>query len=91
MTMAPVATKDHVEEALRLFNVSTIDAINSGQIMTEQISDKAREELEQIEKIIKIRLARNSSTSVRKIVEIISQQVRLFILLKPYVILVFDA
>eukprot|EP01127_Copromyxa_protea_P005303 TRINITY_DN1524_c1_g3_i1.p1 TRINITY_DN1524_c1_g3~~TRINITY_DN1524_c1_g3_i1.p1 ORF type:complete len:742 (+),score=152.45 TRINITY_DN1524_c1_g3_i1:29-2227(+) len=72
MSLSPVANKDHVEEALRLFNVSTIDAINSGQIMTETISDKAREELEQIERVVKSRVARGSHVSIVKLVEYVT-------------------
>ncbi len=30
MRLAPVATEEHVEEAIRIFTVSTVDAINSG-------------------------------------------------------------
>jgi DNA replication licensing factor MCM5 len=31
MTLSPVATEAHVEEAIRLFRQSTMDAVQSGQ------------------------------------------------------------
>ena len=32
MRLSPVATEQHVEEAIRVFTVSTVDAINSGMV-----------------------------------------------------------
>jgi DNA replication licensing factor MCM5 len=39
MTLSPIATEEHVEEALRLFNVSTVDAINSGHVLNSHLSN----------------------------------------------------
>jgi DNA replication licensing factor MCM5 len=74
MTLSLIATEEHVEEALRLFNVSTVDAINSGHVVTDVMSDKTRQEIEMIERIIKQRLGQNSSMSEKRLVEAISQQ-----------------
>jgi len=32
ITLSPVATEQHVDEAIRLFKVSTLDAVNAGQM-----------------------------------------------------------
>lgn len=38
MRLAPIATEEHIEEAIRIFTVSTVDAINSGTSLCFLIS-----------------------------------------------------
>ncbi|KAJ1978641.1 minichromosome maintenance protein 5 [Dimargaris xerosporica] len=64
MTLSPVTTEDHVDEALRLFRSSTIDAVQTGQVegvtRTELLA-----EVQQIEKTIRRRLVLGSTVSTR--------------------------
>jgi len=48
VTLSEEATEEHVEEALRLFRVSTLNAANSG-LGEHFISDEMREEVKRIE------------------------------------------
>jgi len=63
MTLSPLAEEKHVEEAIRLFTVSTIDAINSGKIETEQITEQMLSEIESAERLIKSRIPIGGKTS----------------------------
>eukprot|EP01126_Amoeba_proteus_P006475 TRINITY_DN12265_c0_g1_i1.p1 TRINITY_DN12265_c0_g1~~TRINITY_DN12265_c0_g1_i1.p1 ORF type:complete len:721 (-),score=155.29 TRINITY_DN12265_c0_g1_i1:221-2383(-) len=74
MTLSPMAHETHVEEALRLFNVSTVDAINSGQIISEVVSDKIREDIELVEKSIRTKLAHGSIIGTKRLVTTILSQ-----------------
>eukprot|EP00842_Homolaphlyctis_polyrhiza_P004395 jgi/Hompol1/4957/HPOL_001889-RA len=56
MTLSPVATEHHVDEAIRLFNHSTMSAIQSG--MVDGLSpNKVSEEVERVEDLIRRRFA----------------------------------
>lgn len=59
MELKPFATEDHVEEALRLFNESTLKASQTGHLTGAEgfITDKERETMTSIEKMIKRRLS----------------------------------
>eukprot|EP00029_Vermamoeba_vermiformis_P013107 TRINITY_DN802_c0_g1_i1.p1 TRINITY_DN802_c0_g1~~TRINITY_DN802_c0_g1_i1.p1 ORF type:complete len:687 (+),score=245.87 TRINITY_DN802_c0_g1_i1:36-2096(+) len=46
MTLSNTATRTHVEEAIRLFTVSTVEAINSGEVVLEEMNDTMRAELD---------------------------------------------
>jgi len=67
MTLSPLAEEKHVEEAIRLFTVSTIDAIQSGKIETEQISEQMLSDIENAERLIKGRIPIGGKTSVKKL------------------------
>ncbi|KAG7705281.1 hypothetical protein KL950_003717 [Ogataea haglerorum] len=59
LELAPVATERHVEEAIRLFNASTMDAVHEGNSDNAQITS----EIHKIESEIKRRLPLGWSTS----------------------------
>jgi DNA replication licensing factor MCM5 len=61
MTLAPVATTDHVDEAIRLFLASTMDAVNQGQ---NQGSKELNEEVTKLEDELRRRLPIGWSTSL---------------------------
>lgn len=79
-----------MEEAIRLFTVSTVEAINSGEVGTslqvliiaadhvpvlEEMNDTVRAELDNIERLIKRRLAIGSKVSEKKLIEGLSRSV----------------
>ncbi|KAK8030876.1 DNA replication licensing factor mcm5 [Apiospora arundinis] len=61
MTLSPVATEQHVDEAIRLFLCSTMDAVNQGG---NQGSRELNEETNRVESELKRRLPIGWSTSV---------------------------
>ncbi|KAJ1929399.1 minichromosome maintenance protein 5 [Tieghemiomyces parasiticus] len=64
MTLSPVATEEHVEEALRLFRASTIDAVQTGQV--EGVTrNELQAEVLRIEKAVRRRLVLGSTVSTR--------------------------
>ncbi|KAI8897959.1 MCM2/3/5 family-domain-containing protein [Globomyces pollinis-pini] len=66
MSLSPVATERHVDEAIRLFNFSTMNAIQSG--MVEGVTrGKFAEEVGQVEEVIRRRFAVGSSMSERRL------------------------
>ncbi|KAJ1344472.1 hypothetical protein BSLG_001032 [Batrachochytrium salamandrivorans] len=67
MALSPVATEMHVDEAIRLFNHSTMNAIQSGM-------GKFSEEVERIEDMIRRRFAIGSSMSERRLKEELLKQ-----------------
>jgi DNA replication licensing factor MCM5 len=62
-------TESHVREAIRLFNVSTVDAANSGIIDSIVFTAEQREEFAQIEQQVKRRLAVGASLSEKKLID----------------------
>ncbi|KAJ1920028.1 minichromosome maintenance protein 5 [Mycoemilia scoparia] len=64
MTLSPIATIEHVEEAIRLFRVSTMDAVQSGQVEGVTRSELTNE-MRKIEQEIRRRLPIGSQVSVR--------------------------
>lgn len=61
LTLAPVATEQHVDEAIRLFLCSTMDAVNQG---SNQGSRELNEEVSRVEAELKRRLPIGWSTSL---------------------------
>lgn len=61
LTLSPVATEAHVDEAIRLFLCSTMDAVNQG---SNQGSRELNEEVNRIESELKRRLPIGWSTSL---------------------------
>ncbi|KAM7204208.1 MCM2/3/5 family domain containing protein [Rhypophila sp. PSN 637] len=61
MTLSPVATEKHVDEAMRLFLCSTMDAVNQGG---NQTSRELNEEVNRVESELKRRLPIGWSTSL---------------------------
>ena len=74
LTLSPVVQNHHVEEAIRLFKFSTMDAVSAGSV--EGLSRGAlNEEMNKIEKEIKRRLPIGWSTSYQSLVrEFVTQQ-----------------
>ncbi|KCV69738.1 hypothetical protein, variant [Fonticula alba] len=54
--LAPFAGPEHVEEALRLFQVSTLSAVQSGQMIDGVMRDNVLEEVERVEREIRRRV-----------------------------------
>jgi DNA replication licensing factor MCM5 len=61
LTLSPVATEQHVDEAIRLFLCSTMDAVNQG---TGQGSREMNEEVNRVETELRRRLPIGWSTSL---------------------------
>ncbi|OIR56846.1 MAG: DNA replication licensing factor Mcm5 [Amphiamblys sp. WSBS2006] len=61
MALLPVATEEHVEEALRLFRLSTMNAVASGHTVDGILRPEAIREIERVEKEIRRRLSVGSS------------------------------
>eukprot|EP01091_Cochliopodium_minus_P012579 TRINITY_DN3834_c0_g1_i1.p1 TRINITY_DN3834_c0_g1~~TRINITY_DN3834_c0_g1_i1.p1 ORF type:complete len:731 (-),score=216.35 TRINITY_DN3834_c0_g1_i1:44-2236(-) len=49
MELSDYVTKDHLEEAIRIFKVSTLDAASSGVVSTDNINPHVMESMEKIE------------------------------------------
>ncbi|KAF9579436.1 minichromosome maintenance protein 5 [Lunasporangiospora selenospora] len=56
MTLSPRATEEHVDEAIRLFKFSTMDAVNAGT-MDGQSRQQGAAEVRQVEEAVRRRLA----------------------------------
>ena len=61
ITLSPIATEQHVDEAIRLFLCSTMDAVNQG---SNQGSRELNEEVTRLEAELKRRLPIGWSTSL---------------------------
>src|SRR5687768_11420685 len=55
MTLSPIAEKEHVQEAIRLFEVSTMDAANSGVATGENLSPEIMQQIAALEALMKRR------------------------------------
>lgn len=69
MCLQANVTEEHVQEALRLFEVSTIDAARSGVAEMVVLTQEQREELTLVETQIKQKLAIGATVSKRHLVE----------------------
>lgn len=74
MSLSREATVDHVEEAIRLFKVSTISAAKSGVASMAFGSPEMRKNVQMMEAALKNRIAIGRSVSVRKLREDFSKQ-----------------
>lgn len=61
LTLSPIATEEHVDEAIRLFLCSTMDAVNQG---SNQGSRELNEEASRVESELRRRLPIGWSTSL---------------------------
>lgn len=68
MTLSPVATEAHVDEALRLFRVSTMQAVLSGHSLEGMARPDLVKDVDRVEKAIRQRLPIGSSVSYRNLV-----------------------
>lgn len=65
MTLSPQATEQHVDEALRLFRVSTFQAVMAGHSLEGMTRPDLVKEVERVEKAIRQRLPIGSAISYR--------------------------
>lgn len=72
MQLQPFATEVHVNEALRLFQVSTLDAASSGSLAGAEgfTTEEDHELLNRIEKQLKRRFAIGSQVSEKNIIDV---------------------
>ncbi|KMZ60966.1 DNA replication licensing factor [Zostera marina] len=73
MTLTYVATEEHVEEAFRLFNVSTMDAARSGINEHLNLTPEIANEIQQAETHIKRRMGIGSHMSERRLIDDLSR------------------
>jgi len=76
MALLPEASVDHINEAIRLFKVSTLNAATAGMSGEGMMSAEMVQEVQTVEDMLKRRLAIGSSVPVGKIVEQLVQQGR---------------
>lgn len=78
MQLLPFATEVHVDEALRLFQVSTLDAAMTGSLAGAEgfTSEEDHEVISRIEKQLKRRFAIGSQVSENSIIQDFTRQVR---------------
>jgi DNA replication licensing factor MCM5 len=69
MCLHPVATEMHVQEALRLFTVSTVDAAKSGMAGELTLSTEQRQELHSVEERVRQRLPIGAVASKRALMD----------------------
>eukprot|EP01114_Cavostelium_apophysatum_P022780 TRINITY_DN8362_c0_g1_i1.p1 TRINITY_DN8362_c0_g1~~TRINITY_DN8362_c0_g1_i1.p1 ORF type:complete len:734 (+),score=182.09 TRINITY_DN8362_c0_g1_i1:65-2266(+) len=69
MSLSTVATEQHVNEAIRLFKVSTYEAATSGAVVTETLNPQVMKEVTGAEQSIKRRLPIGSQISEKQVVE----------------------
>ena len=69
MCLHPVASETHVQEALRLFTVSTVDAAKSGMAGELVLSAEQRQELHSVEERVRQRLPIGAVASKRALVD----------------------
>lgn len=76
MQLQPFATESHVEEALRLFQVSTLDAAMSGSLSGAEgfTTEGEQELLSRVEKQLKKRFAIGTQVSQQNILQDFVQQ-----------------
>lgn len=68
ISLSPVATEQHVDEALRLFKVSTMQAVLAGHSLEGMTRPDLIKEVDRIEKVIRQRLPIGASISYRSLV-----------------------
>ena len=73
MCLQTTVTEEHVQEALRLFEVSTIDAARSGVADMVVLSAEQREELEVVETQIQQKIAIGATMSKRHLIDDLSR------------------
>ncbi|KAG0569065.1 hypothetical protein M758_6G059100 [Ceratodon purpureus] len=69
MQLSSVATEEHVNEAIRLFHVSTLDAARSGITANMVVTPEMRAEIQQVELQVKRRMGIGSFLSERRLID----------------------
>ncbi len=75
MTLSPVATEKHVDEAVRLFNISTLHAIQSGNSGEGGLNPIFIQEVEKIQNYILKRVGRGVEISYNGLKNSLERQV----------------
>ena len=76
MTLSPVATEQHVDEALRLFRISTMQAVISGHSLEGMSRPDLLKQMDNVEKALRQRLPVGTSISYDSLVrEMINNKV----------------
>eukprot|EP01117_Protostelium_nocturnum_P012987 TRINITY_DN4810_c0_g1_i1.p1 TRINITY_DN4810_c0_g1~~TRINITY_DN4810_c0_g1_i1.p1 ORF type:complete len:716 (-),score=282.89 TRINITY_DN4810_c0_g1_i1:6-2153(-) len=89
MTLSLVANEHHVNEAIRLFNLSTFEAATTGAIVSESMSPEIQSEINNAEQLLKRRLPIGSTVSEKTIVDdFVKQSVAEFAVRKAIQIMV---
>ena len=73
MQLSAEVTKEHVEMAIKLFKVSTMDAVRAGLTEGVEFSQERRAELQRVEYQIKQRLQPNECISEGRLVDHLSR------------------
>jgi DNA replication licensing factor MCM5 len=68
MTLSPVATEEHVNEAIRLFKVSTLEAATSGIVAADNLSPDLLRQVNQVETLLKRRIPIGSRISEQRVI-----------------------
>ena len=81
MSLTPFALESHVDEALRLFQVSTLDAAMSGSLSGAEgfTSNDDQEEVRRIERQLKNRFPIGSNVSEQRIIQDFLKQVGVYV------------
>jgi len=74
MSLSNSAVGQHVNEAIRLFNVSTFDAITAGVVQSDYMSPALQTEVQNVERVLKRRLPIGSAFSETQIVKDLIRQ-----------------
>ncbi|KAI9017520.1 MCM2/3/5 family-domain-containing protein [Gaertneriomyces semiglobifer] len=74
MSLSPIATEQHVDEAIRMFNHSTMDAVQSGLVEGFDSRSKFSDEVLRIEEQIRKRLMPGNKVSLRVMKDELSNQ-----------------
>jgi DNA replication licensing factor MCM5 len=70
LTLSPVATEEHVDEAMRLFLASTMDAVNQGGAQgSREINDEANKVVAELKRRLPIGWGTSLATLRREMVE----------------------
>eukprot|EP01100_Stratorugosa_tubuloviscum_P000092 TRINITY_DN1021_c1_g1_i1.p1 TRINITY_DN1021_c1_g1~~TRINITY_DN1021_c1_g1_i1.p1 ORF type:complete len:303 (-),score=151.32 TRINITY_DN1021_c1_g1_i1:36-944(-) len=69
MTLSPAAQSQHVNEAIRLFKSSTLEAATSGIMVAENMSPEIVSEVTQVENLLKKRLPIGATISEKLIID----------------------
>jgi DNA replication licensing factor MCM5 len=64
LTLCPTVREDHVEEAIRLFQLSTMNAVESGSVVDNMQVDALKSDIRQIEEEVRQRLPIGSQASI---------------------------
>ncbi|EFA81776.1 MCM family protein [Heterostelium album PN500] len=88
MSLSTTATNQHVMEAIRLFTISTYDAITTNNAVGEQITPQLLQEVVNAENILKKRIPIGSKVGIRNLTSQLNGQLSPFAIRKALDILV---